>query len=129
MRSSGGAMAKARRGRENTGGGGGMPTGGLPSPSSSFLPGMMAGATLAGLAVLVLLSYMNWQETRQLRQGLNDRFAQVDSRLTELSAKAGQPAVRQGPDPNRIYSIKNESAPTRGPARAPVTIAQVSHFP
>ena len=71
---------------------------------------------------------MNWQETRQLRQGLNDRFAQVETRLTELSAKAGQAAVRQGPDPNRVYSIKTEGAPTRGPAGAPVTIAEFSDF-
>jgi len=121
-------MAKARRDRENTGGGGGLPTGGLPSPRSSFLPRMMAGATLAGVAVLVLLSYMNWQETRQLRQGLNDRFAQVDKRLTELSAKAGPAAARQGPDPNRVYTVKTEGAPTRGPAGAPVTIAEFSDF-
>src|SRR5207244_10721308 len=106
MRSSGGAMAKARRDRENTGGGGGLPTGGLPSQSSSFLPGMMAGATLAGVAVLVLLSYMNWQERRQLRQGLNDRFAQVDSRLTELSATAGKRGVRPGPVHQRACTAK-----------------------
>jgi protein-disulfide isomerase len=122
-------MAKARRDRENTGGGGGVPTGGLSSQSSPFLPGKMAGATLAGVAVLVLLSYMNWQETRQLRQGLNDRFAQVDRRLTEISAKAGQAApARQGPDPNRVYTVKTEGAPTRGPAGAPVTIAEFSDF-
>jgi protein-disulfide isomerase len=89
---------------------------------------MMAGATLVGVAVLVLLSYMNWQETRQLRQSVNDRFAQVDSRLTELSAKSGQAAVRQGPDPNRVYAVKTEGAPTRGPAGAPVTIAEFSDF-
>jgi protein-disulfide isomerase len=121
-------MAKARRDRENMGGGGGLPTAGLPSPGSSFVPGMMAGATLVGVAVLVLLSYMNWQETRQLRQSVNDRFAQVDSRLTELSAKSGQAAVRQGPDPNRVYAVKTEGAPTRGPAGAPVTIAEFSDF-
>ena len=121
-------MAKARRERENVGGGGGLPAGGQPPPGSSFVPGMMAGATLVGMAVLVLLSYMNWQETRQLRQGLDDRFARIDSRLTELSARAGPAAARQGPDPNRVYAVKTEGAPTRGPAGAPVTIAEFSDF-
>ena len=121
-------MAKARRDRENMGGGGGLPTGGPPSPGTSFVPGMMAGATLVGVAVLVLLSYLNWQEARQLRKGLDDRFARVDSRLTELAAKAGPAAVRQGPDPNRVYAVKTEGAPARGPAGAPVTIAEFSDF-
>ena len=118
-------MSKARRDRENTGGGG--PPAGWPlPPSSSFVPGMMAGASLAGIAVLVLLSYMNWQEARQLRQSLNDRLAQVESRLTELSAKAGQAPARQAPDPNRVYTVKTEGAPARGPAGAPVTIVEFS---
>src|SRR5205809_6453108 len=114
MRSSGGAMAKARRDRENTGGGGGLPTGGPSSPSSSFLPGMMAGATLAGVAVLVLLSYMNWQETRQLRQGLNDRFGQGEARPTRPPAKGGPGAGTPGPEPKPGQSHKARSAPHRG---------------
>jgi protein-disulfide isomerase len=90
----------------------------------------MAGATLAAVAVVILLSYMNWQETRQVRQSLNDRLAQVESRLAELSAKAGQAAApaRRGPDPDRVYVVKTDGAPVRGPASAPVTVVEFSDF-
>jgi protein-disulfide isomerase len=90
----------------------------------------MAGATLAGVAVLVLLSYMNWRETRQVRQSLNDRLGQVESRLTELSAKAGQTAAsaRRGPDPDRVYTVRTDGAPVRGPNGAPITIVEFSDF-
>jgi hypothetical protein len=91
---------------------------------------MMAGASLAGIAVLVLFSYMNWQETRQVRESLSDRLGQVEGRLGELSAKVGQAGApaRQGPDPNRVYAVKTEGAPVRGPAGAPVTIVECSDF-
>src|SRR2546428_13987204 len=107
MRSSGGAMAKARRDRENTGGGGGMPTGGLPSPSSSFLPGMMAGATLAGVAAVVLLPYMKSAKKGQRPQGLYQRFSQGDKRPTARPGHAGPPAGWPGRRHQHSLSLSN----------------------
>jgi protein-disulfide isomerase len=121
------AMSKPGREQEITGRGG---PSAFPPQGPSFLSGMLAGATLAGVAGLVLLSYMNWQETRQLQKSLDARLAQVDSRLAELSAKAGQAAApaRRGPDPDRVYAVKTDGAPVRGPASAPVTVVEFADF-
>ena len=106
---------------------GGPPPGGPAAPSAAFVPGLMAGATLAGVAVLILLGYMNWQETREVQKSLDDRLGKVETRLAEL-AKARPAAARQGPDPDRVYTVKMDGAPMKGPAGAPVTIAELSDF-
>ena len=53
-------MAKARGDRDRDDGARGAPP---PAASAAFVPGLMAGATLLGVVVLILLGYMNWQET------------------------------------------------------------------
>jgi protein-disulfide isomerase len=86
-------------------------------------------ATLAGMAALVVLSGMTWREVRQIRSGLDSRLEQIDSQIAKLGTRIPQPAAAQrGPDPNRVYSVKAEGAPVRGPAAAPVTIAEFSDF-
>jgi hypothetical protein len=119
-------MSKARRDRDDARGG--SPPAGPPAPSAAFVPGLMAGATLAGVAVVILLGYMNWQETRELQERLDDRLGQMETRLADL-AKAGPAAApRRGPDPDRVYTVKTDGAPMKGPASAPVTIAEISDF-
>ena len=87
------------------------------------------GATVAGVAALVVISGMTWREVRQIRSGLDSRLEQIDSQIAKLGTRAPQPAAAQrGPDPNRVYSVKAEGAPVRGPAAAPVTIAEFSDF-
>jgi len=87
----------------------------------------MADATLAGVTVLILLGYMNWQETREVQKSLGDRLGKVETRLADL-ANARPAAARQGPDPDRVYTVKVDGAPMKGPAGAPVTIAELSDF-
>ena len=119
-------MSKGRRDREDAGSGG-PPPGGPAAPSAAFVSGLMAGATLAGVGVLILLGYLNWQETRAVQKSLDDRLEKVETRLADL-AKARPAAARQGPDPDRVYSVKTDGAPIKGPAGAPVTIAELSDF-
>jgi hypothetical protein len=116
-------MSKSRRDLEN------VNRSGRDGPHASYVPGMISGATLAGVAVLILLSYMNWQETRQVQRTVEARLTQMDERLVALSnrAPAAAPAQR-GPDPNRVYAVKTDGAPFKGPQGAPVTIAEFSDF-
>ena len=108
---------------------GGPPPGGPAASGAAFVPGVMAGATLAGVAVLILLGYMNWQETRAVQKSLDDRLEKVETRLADLAKArpAAAPAGR-GPDPDRVYTVKTDGAPGKGPAGAPVTIAELSDF-
>lgn len=101
--------------------------------SWSLSPGTMLGAVVAGVIVLLVLGFLNWQLTRQIQGGLDERLAQIENRLAQLSTKVDQVASRtsapaRGPDPNRVYTVKTEGAPFKGPQSAPVTIAEFSDF-
>jgi hypothetical protein len=118
-------MSKARPDRDRENGA----RVGPPAPASAaFVPGLMAGLNLAGVVVLILLGYMNWQETRELQKSVDDRMDKVETRLADLAKAAPAAAPARGPDPNRVYTVKTDGAPVKGPAGAPVTIAEISDF-
>ena len=100
----------------------------------SLSPGAMLGALLVGMAALLFLGFLNWQASRQIQASLGDRLTQIESRLAQLSTKVDQVTARspapaqRGPDPNRVYSVRTEGAPVRGPSGAPITIAEFSDF-
>lgn len=95
----------------------------------AFVPGLISGATLLGVVVLILLAYMDWQETRAVQRGLDERLDRMETRLADLgkAAPAAAPA-RRGPDPDRVYTLKTDGAPVKGPSGAAVTIAEISDF-
>ena len=95
--------------------------------------GTFRGATLAGMAVLLAITGMNLYETTQQRTALNERLNQLDSRVTALGSKidAGARAAQarpQGPDPDKVYTVKTDGAPFEGPKAAPITIVEFSDF-
>ncbi len=88
---------------------------GSSSPSTrKFDP--VALATLTGVVVMLMISLLNMR-------GLNRLGERVDDLETQMASGA-----QQGPDPNRVYTIKMAGAPTKGLDTAPVTIAEFSDF-
>jgi hypothetical protein len=90
----------------------------------------MAAAVLGGGAALVVLSSLTWSEIRQIRVGLDSRLGQIDSQLEKMATRLDRPAPtpQRGPDPNRVHPVKTDGAPVKGPAAAPITIAEFSDF-
>jgi len=92
-------------------------------------------ARIAMLAGLALLVYMNWTALREARTGraeLGDRLARLDGQVTQLATKvdaaARAAAPQRGPDPNRVYTVRTDGSPAKGPATAPIVIAEFSDF-
>jgi len=89
-------------------------------------------ATLAGLAVVLFFSVQNWNETRKMQTMLGERFGAFDTRLTQIATKVDQGArpapAQRGPDPNRVYQVRTDNAPSEGPKTAPIVIAEFSDF-
>jgi len=74
-----------------------------------------------------------WNETHKMQTTLAERLAAVDSRLVALATKvemAARPAAapQRGPDPNKVYQVRTDVAPSEGPRTAPVVIAEFSDF-
>ena len=102
------------------------------APPSMGPGGPLGWATLIGVAAVLVINLLSWTSTKKLETSLTARLGQLDSRLAQLSAKvdsaqaAAQP--RRGPDPNKVYTVKTDGAPSVGPSTAPVVIAEVSDF-
>jgi protein-disulfide isomerase len=82
------------------------------------------------MVVVILISAMNWEQTRRVQRALDDRLGQIDDRLTKLASRVeqGGGSARRGPDPNKVYVVKTDGSPARGPANAPLTIVEFSDF-
>lgn len=85
-------------------------------------------AILIGIAVLIAIAGVNLHEARQQRAELRDRFMQVVSAINSRLATPPAPARVSGPDPNKVYTVNTEGAPTEGPKSAGITIVEFSDF-
>lgn len=93
----------------------------------------IALATLAGVGVLLAMSASSSREIGRINDGLDDRLKKIETRISQLADKVEKmPAQaqrpRRGPDPNKVYQIKTAGSPSKGPANAPITIAEFSDF-
>jgi hypothetical protein len=94
----------------------------------------LALATLGGVMLLLMISFSNWREIDGIDERLDARLGQIDARITEMATKVNSAPTRaaaaptRGLDPNKVYPIKIAGAPSKGPAKAVVTIAEFSDF-
>lgn len=106
-----------------------------PAPPAKGLDALGL-ATLAGTIAVLVISFSNMRsidrlagEVGQLERNLDrvaDRVAQAPAQ--QPAQPAQDPPRRRGPDPDRVYDIKTADAPAKGPAGAPITIAEFSDF-
>jgi hypothetical protein len=96
-------------------------------PLKKSYDGLMRVGILVGIALLVVISGMNLYETRRQRMELSDRMTQLAAAINTKPA-APPPQRPTGPDPEKVYTVKLEGAPFKGPSGAPITIAEFSEF-
>ena len=84
---------------------------------------------LVGVIVLIAIAALNLYETVRQRNEFTDRMTQVlnaiNTRPTPNPTNSPRPP---GPDPDKVYTVKTQGAPVRGPGDAPIRIAEFSDF-
>lgn len=104
-----------------------------PPTQTRRTPDPISVAILVGLVVLITIAALNLYETRRQRNEFTDRMTQVlnavNVRVTANPANPTNPPPRPpGPDPDKVYTVKTQGAPARGPKAAPIKIAEFSDF-
>lgn len=94
--------------------------------------------TLVAVAVVLVVSVLNLQAAKRIQSDFEGKLRRLEDRLARVSdqvasapaqpAPDAAPPPRRGPDPNRAYDIKTSGQPSKGPAGAPVTVAEFSDF-
>jgi hypothetical protein len=94
----------------------------------------MALANLAGVVILLMISFSNWRVIDNIQDRMDERLGQIDEKIAKVSEKVDKVSTAQaapaqrGPDPNKVYTVKTEGRPAKGPEDAAVTIAEFSDF-
>src|SRR5882672_7578706 len=97
-----------------SGGGGGL----------SWLPIVLAIVALG-------LGFVAWTDGKRVKDDTAKRLVDIDMKLAQLQtqvanvAKAKPAPQQQGPDPNKVYTVRSDG-PAKGNPRAPIIIAEFS---
>jgi len=99
-----------------SGGGGGL----------SWLPIVLAIVALG-------LGFVAWTDGKRVKDDTAKRLVDIDMKLAQLQtqvanvAKAKPAPQQQGPDPNKVYTVRSDG-PAKGNPRAPIIIAEFSDY-
>jgi protein-disulfide isomerase len=110
-----------------------------PAPAASAGGNSLQLATLIAIAVLAVVSWASWRDVGKLESSLKEKLGEIETRITQVSQKVDAVAAAKpqlppsakrinAPDPNKVYTVKTDKAPLRGPSNAPITIATFSDF-
>jgi hypothetical protein len=96
-------------------------------------PAWPAWAALAGVGLLLGFGLVSWNKDRSESTALQARLANMEASIAALNVKVEQAAraarpARQGPDPDRVYTVKTAGSPSKGRTGAPIIIAEFSDF-
>ena len=84
-----------------------------------------------GLAAVALACRSDPEEIREVRDGERQLMNKLGDLEKKIDQVASRPAPAQGPsqaDANRVYNIAIGDSPSKGPANAPVLLAEFSDF-
>ena len=92
----------------------------------------LALSTLIAVGIVLVVSVLNLQAAKRIQADFEGKLRRLEDRIAKISTPPAQPArttpQRRGPDPDRVYPIKTAGRPSKGPATAPIVIAEFSDF-
>ena len=113
-----------KKSRERRDGEAAAPSGGSGG-GMNWLPIVLAAGAL-------VMGFVAWTDTKKIKDDLVRRLADVDQRVVALqkqvASAAKAPAPQQGPDPNKVYTVKVDGSPYKGNPTAPIVIAEFSDY-
>jgi len=94
---------------------------------------LIALGTLVGVVAILMITFSNMRDVERLDRTVSERLGKLEDQIAQLNSRPAPAAAAAAPagaaDPSRVYTVKNvPDAPAKGPANAPVLIAEFSDF-
>jgi protein-disulfide isomerase len=110
-----------------------------PAPQAPAGGNSLQFATLIAIAILAVVSWASWRDVGKLEESLQTKLGEIETRIAQVSKKVDDVAAARpqlppqakrinAPDPSKVYNVKTDRSPIRGPKNAPITIAAFSDF-
>jgi protein-disulfide isomerase len=120
-------MSKRNRERRTGAESGAETGGGTTAGNMNWLPIVISVGAL-------VLGFVAWSDVKQSRDETAKRLVDIEARMGAMQttmanlAKAKPAQQQQGPDPNKVYTVKTDGAPAHGSPTAPIVIAEFSDY-